>query len=325
MFNPIRRVNSMSNLVSQYILALLLYQKVSSISQMSRFLGNISHDRLTDLLDDNWDGQTLLNSFVIQVIDQVGGYLVFDDTVIPKPYSSNLDIFSYIYDHSKGKTVYGIGLVLLSWTNGFIKIPIAYSIYKKGGTKRPRLALDLLSFARNKLKLKRIQGVFFDSWYSSEKILKRIRDYGWHFYTQVKSNRHFNGIDVKHYRYGAFWHEVGVLNGGIKVLLIKHYQKYYITSDLTSNWRESYNLYRIIRQNVEEIFKILKDQLCLCFLKDKKEHHWNHHIALELSAFIVLEMFSKNYNLTPYRMKEELICRREEFIEDLSDWIARCA
>ena len=81
----------MSQLITLYILALLVYQKISSISQMSRFLKTLSRDRLTDLLDDDWDGQTVLNSFVIRLLDQCGEYLILDDTVIPKPYSKRLE------------------------------------------------------------------------------------------------------------------------------------------------------------------------------------------------------------------------------------------
>ncbi|MDH4128185.1 MAG: transposase, partial [Spirochaetota bacterium] len=62
--------------------------------------------------------------------------------------------------------------------------------------------------ARNTLKLNKIRGVFFDCWYSSTAILKRIRGYGWHFYTQVKSNRTFNKVKVKFYRCRVSWNEV---------------------------------------------------------------------------------------------------------------------
>jgi len=315
----------MSHLITPYILALLIYQKITSISQMSRFLGTLSHDRLTDLLDSNWDGQTLLNSFASKLLNLFGGYLIIDDTVISKPYSKLLDGFGYIYDHSQNKAVYGIGIVLLVWTKGTVRLPIAFKVYRKWGTKRTDLALELLSYARNRLKLKKIEGVLFDSWYSSKRLLKRIRDYGWHFYSQVKRNRCFNGVQLKHYTLGGFWHMPGTLNGDIIVLMIRHYRKFYITSKIDADWQQAYSLYRIRRQSVEEVFRILKKELCLSFLGDKKEHHWDHHIALELSAFVVLEKFRIENDLTPYRMKEELICRRELYENDLLNFISQCA
>jgi len=208
------------------------------------------------------------------LLDRIGGYLILDDTVIHKPYAKLLEWFGYIWDHSQHKSVYGIGLVLLLWTNGRVRVPITYKVYKKGGTKRTELALELLSYARNRLKLRRIQGVMLDSWYSSKKILKRIRDYGWHFYSQMRCNRLFKGVQVKRYRFAIYWHETGTLAGGIRVLMIKYDHKYFITSNVSLNWREARNLYRFRRQSIEEVFKILKSQLCLCFLKDRKEHHF---------------------------------------------------
>ncbi len=310
----------MSTLIKTYIMSLLIYQGIRSISQMSRFVGNISHDRLTDLLDYEWDGQTLLFSYINPVIPQSEGYLIIDDTVIPKPYSKKLESFGYIYDHKERKAVYGIGMVFLLWTDGKLRLPIAYSIYKKGGEKKTDLALKLLSYAKNKLKLKKIKGILLDSWYSSKKILKRIRDYGWHYYTQVKSNRLFNGKQLKHYRSGAFWHEVGYLSGKERVLLVRHYKKYYITSKIDLNSQEVREVYKV-RQEIEEVIKILKSELHLCFLGDKKEKHWEHHISLVLSSFVVLEKISKKYKLTPYRMREKLFCRNELYLNDLLQFI----
>lgn len=307
----------MSHLIPLYILALLLYQKISSVSQMSRFLEKISHDRLTDLLNGNWDGQTLLNSFVIPLLDRIGGYLILDDTVIPKPYSKNIEGAGYIFDHSQSKCVYGLCAVFLVWTNGSIRLPIAYRLYKKNETKRTDLALELFSHARNRLKLKKVKGVFFDSWYSSKAILKRLKDYGWHFYTQVKRNRKFNDVQVKHYRSGGFWHEVGTLSGDIKVLMIRHYRKFYVTSNINADWREAYNNYRVIRQNVEEVIKVAKGQLSLCFLSAEKLKLWDHHLSLILCAFIVLEKLSIENNLTVYRMKEKLISKKELYEKHL--------
>ncbi|GMT49463.1 MAG: hypothetical protein IEMM0008_1002 [bacterium] len=77
----------MSGLLIPYILALLLYQEITSLSQMPRFLGTLSHGRLTDLLYSDWNGQILLNSFTISLLNHMGGYLILDDTVIPEPCS----------------------------------------------------------------------------------------------------------------------------------------------------------------------------------------------------------------------------------------------
>ena len=92
---------------------------------------------------------------------------------------------------SKGKAVYGYSIVLLIWTDGTKRIILGERIYKKGGATKIQLALEMLSYARNRLKLKP-QYVLFDSWYGSKKIFKRLKDYGWRFVTRLKKNRTFD-------------------------------------------------------------------------------------------------------------------------------------
>ena len=52
------------------------------------------------------------------------------------------------------------------WTDGQIRIPIGFRVWKKGGPSKFELALELLSYARNRLS-SRPQFVLFDSWYPS--------------------------------------------------------------------------------------------------------------------------------------------------------------
>src|SRR5262252_1482396 len=68
----------------------------------------------------------------------------------------------------------------------------------KGGASKYDLALELLSYARNRLRCKPAF-VLFDSWYPSKQLLKRIRDYGWYFVCQLKKTRVFEGRALRYY------------------------------------------------------------------------------------------------------------------------------
>ena len=72
------------------------------------------------------------------------------------------------------------------------------SCVSPGGPSKFELALELLSYARNRLKCKP-QFVLFDSWYPSKALLKRISDYGWYFICQLKKNRCFEGVALHKY------------------------------------------------------------------------------------------------------------------------------
>ena len=99
---------------------------------------------------------------------------------------------AWVFSSQERKPVYGFSLVLLVWTNGTLRIPLGIRLWHKGGPSKYALALELLSYARNRLRC-RPAYVLFDAWYPSKALLKRIRDYGWYFVCRLKKNRRFNG------------------------------------------------------------------------------------------------------------------------------------
>jgi hypothetical protein len=145
--------------------------------------------------------------------------------------------------------VYGVSVVLLVWTDGHIRIPLGYRVWKKGGPSKVELALEVLSYARNRLKCKP-QFVRFDSWYPSKALLTRMRDYGWYFVCQLKKNRCFEGVALHKYLHQPYWQAVGFLTGRIKVRVVKYRRQYYATNRLSLTAPEVRQLYRL-RQGVE--------------------------------------------------------------------------
>jgi DDE family transposase len=87
----------------------------------------------------------------------------------------------------------------LVWTDGPIRIPLAFRVWQKGGAATYDLAWALRRYARNRLRCKPAF-VLFDSWYPSKKLLKRIRDYGWYFVCQLQQNRRFEGRALRYYK-----------------------------------------------------------------------------------------------------------------------------
>lgn len=275
---------------------------------LAEMLGNVSHDRLTRVLTGNWPGQTLLEIAFRLLFTLVGGYLIIDDTIIEKPFSKAIEGLSWVYDSAKKKSVWGYSIVLLVWTNGDIRIPLAFRRWEKGGPSKFSLALDLLSYARNRLKLKP-SFVLFDSWYASKKVLKRIKDYGWYFVTQLKQNRKFNGKQIKENHKHPYWREVGYLTGGLKVLCVKNGKKYYCTNRLTLTRKEVLHHYSY-RQSVDEVIKVLKSELMIEDCQARSGASQEHHFALCMTAHIVLERESKEKGITGYKLKRSFSSKR---------------
>ena len=154
-------------------MALLYFTKVPACSTSALVFTEASHDCLTRMLNGNWSGQTLLDRALRVLFTVVGGYLIVDDTVVEKPYAQLLNEAGWVWSSKRNKAVYGMSVVLLVWTDGQLRIPIGFRVWKKDGPSKFDLALELLSYARNWLKGKP-QFVLFDSWYPSKQLLKRI-------------------------------------------------------------------------------------------------------------------------------------------------------
>lgn len=294
----------MPTLVWRYLTALLYYRTSASCVAFAEALQSVSHDRLTRMLQADWSGQRLLERAVRILFVWERGYLILDDTVIPKPFATAIEGLAWVFSSQERKPVYGLSLVLLVWTNGTLRIPLGMRLWRKGGPSKYELAIELLSLARNRLRC-RPAYVLFDAWYPSKAVLKRIRDYGWYFVCRLKKNRRFNGHAVRHHRRHPYWADSGWLTGGIKVLVVRHGAKYYATNRLTLPATEVRRLYRI-RAQIEEVIRVCKDQLGLSACQARSERAQLHHLTCCLVAFCVLERERHERGLSIYKLKRQL-------------------
>jgi putative transposase len=294
----------MPELIWRYLTALLYYRTSASCVALAEALQTVSHDRLTRLLRADWSGQILLERAFHTLFVWERGYLILDDTVIPKPFATAIEGLAWVYSSQDHKPVYGLSLVLLVWTNGTVRIPLGMRFWHKGGPSKYALALELLSYARNRLRC-RPEFVLFDAWYPSRTLLKRIRDYGWYFVCRLKKNRRFNGRALRAYRRHPYWAETGWLTGGLKVLVVRYGAKYFATNRLTLPAVEVRRLYRV-RSQIEEVIRVCKDQLGLSGCQARSEQAQVHHVACCLAAFCVLERERHDRALTIYKLKRQL-------------------
>jgi hypothetical protein len=80
------------------------------------------------------------------------GSLLLDDTVIPKPFAIAIESLAWVYPSQERKPVYGFSLVLLVWTIGALRTPLGLRLWHQGGPSKYALALELLSYALNRLR-----------------------------------------------------------------------------------------------------------------------------------------------------------------------------
>src|SRR5919109_4378846 len=294
----------MPQLLWLYLTALLYYRTSVSCVALAEALEAVSHARLTRLLQANWSGQTLLELAVRTLFVWERGYLIIDDTVLPKPFATAIEGLAWVFSSQERKPVYGLSVVLLVWTDGTLRIPLSMRLWHKGGPSKYALALELLSYARNRLRC-HPEYVLFEAWYPSKALLKRIRDYGWYFVCRLKKNRRFNGQPLRTFRRHPYWAERGWLTGQLKVLVVRYGAKYYATNRLTLAAAEVRRLYRA-RSQVEEVIRVCKDQLGLSGCQARSERAQRHHILCCFVAFCVLERERHERGLSIYKLKRQL-------------------
>jgi putative transposase len=299
-----------------YLMALLYCTNITTCSAMADAFDSVSHDQLTRMLQGTWSGQTLFNLALRILFTVAGGYLILDDTVVEKPYARRLGEAAWVWSSKQRQVVFGVSLVLLVWTDGQVRLPLAFRLWQKGGPSKFDLALDMLSYARNRLRCKP-QFVLFDSWYPSKKVLKRLRDYGWYFVCQLKKNRRFEGRPLSQYLLQPYWHATGYVAGDLKVLVVRYRRKYYATNRLSLSAKEVRTLYQK-RHEVEEVIRVLKSQLSLEGCQagytrrsrepaPLREGAQAHHIALCLVAYLLVERERLDHGDTWRQRKRQLI------------------
>lgn len=288
-----------------YMKGLLAVAEGATATAMARIV-KTSHDNLSRILKDpklQW--QTLLRALVLRIFGKLSdGWLIIDDTVIDKSFSRIIENLSWVYCSKKQRSVLGLNLVLLCWSNRKITIPLAFKIWKKGGKKSKfDLALELLAYARNILKIQP-EYVTFDSWYASKKMLARLKKYQWIFYSQLKKNRIFNGLQVRQFKSTRYWTAQGSIFGDFQVLVVKHDGKYFVTNNLDTTKRELLACYKT-RWAIETVFRVLHNKLGLGHCQSRSSQSQTAHFTLCLMSLLILERTKLETFKTHYQLRRE--------------------
>ena len=89
------------------------------------------HDSLQRMLEAMNLPFRVLSGFFIEWIRKnrkTPGWLILDDTVIPKEYSKKIDCAGYAYSSLEKRTILGIHIVTFYWSDGWIKIPVGFRL-----------------------------------------------------------------------------------------------------------------------------------------------------------------------------------------------------
>lgn len=288
--------------VIHYIKGLMcVFENANCVSLSA--VAKVSHDRLARVLNkEKFCWQTLLQNFLVRTFGKLqDGYLMIDDTVISKQFAKKIENIAWVYDSVVGRSILGINLVMIAWSNGKVTIPLAIKVYQKeNGKTKIDLAVELLEYVK-KLKIKP-KFVAFDSWYTAAKVFEKIEDCRWTFVTQLKKNRKLDGVPVREIYKNPYWMKTGKLVGGLEVLVVRNGKKYFATNDLSLSKKELLAAYRK-RWKIETVFRALHDKLGLDECQARKLTSQSAHFHLCLMAYAALEKESFVRRKTIYQTK----------------------
>lgn len=166
-----------------------------------------------------WDPEDLrlpLLEFIIDFLKGRNGdplcpiYLTADDSLAPKDKgTSQLESVDWHFDHNQKRTIKGGTHVVLRIHWGAFHFPLLWRPYLREKTVRRinrrrknnklhyksklDLVREMLQQVLSYLPKTNPVYVLFDSWYTSAKLVKWIRQQGWHVIAAIKSNRKVSG------------------------------------------------------------------------------------------------------------------------------------
>ena len=152
-----------------------------------------SHDAICDFLSrEKLTPRGLWNVVQRLLHDGPESFLVFDDSVQDKRYSTQIELVKLQYSGAEGGLVRGIGVLNLLHSTGQDGdfYPLDYRIYAPdcdGKTKNHHFREMLVRAISDKQLQAKM--VLFDSWYASVENLKLLARLGLFFITTLKNNR----------------------------------------------------------------------------------------------------------------------------------------
>jgi hypothetical protein len=84
----------------------------------------VSQARVTRRLPADGSGPRRLERAVRILGVGERGDLIVDDPVMPKPFATVIESLAWVYSSQERKSVYGLSLVFLVWTNGVLRVPL---------------------------------------------------------------------------------------------------------------------------------------------------------------------------------------------------------
>ena len=256
------------------------------------------------------------------------GYLVFDDTVLDKRHSYQIELVRRQYSGNAKRVIKGIGVVTCVYVNPECDRfwIIDYRIYHPIGDGKSKLqhVQDMLGNVVYQKQLP-FQAVLMDTWYAAKWLMRYIEQLDKVYYCPVKDNRQTNesGIPDDYHRvdslnwlpeeqeHGKLVHLKGFPKGHqlklFRLLLSTKRTDYVVTNDVAQDAVEAVQEACGLRWKIEEFHRETKQvtgiEACQC----RAERIQRNHIGCAILVWVRLKHLAYQTGQTLYKIKHNLL------------------
>ena len=255
------------------------------------------------------------------------GYLLFDETVVSKPYGKKIESVRRQWSGSEKRVIEGIGIVPCVYVNPKTRAYwiIDYRIYDVDRDGKTKLK-PLLEMLRNAHFVKRLpfETVLVDAWYASMDGMRAIEAVSKVYSTPLKRNRLVSTwVETPYQRVEALtWTQTEATEG--KLVHIKRFPKdhevkvlrlasdsgrteYIATNDLSHSDAEATRQKCRLRWKIEQLHRELKQPPGIGECQGRKHRAQRNHIACCLWVWVSLTRTARGTGQTIYQLKESLL------------------
>jgi Transposase DDE domain len=312
-----------------YCQYLLSSQINYTITNLASHLENISHDKINNYLkNEKLTPRLLWDNVKSLIVPDEDAYIIFDDTVLDKRFSEDIEIVRRQYSGNEHGIVKVIGIVNCIYVNpktlNFWVID--YRIFNPdndGLTKIDHVKNMLQSLVYHKLLP--FETVLMDTWYAVNNLMLYIDSLDKIYYSPLKINRLVDDTFGKE-KYknieSLSWSDEELECGKIvkikafpaekkvklfRVTISTDRTDYVATNDLSQSSTDVVQEAYKVRWKIEEFHREIKQLTGIESCQCRKARLQRNHIACSMLVWLRLKNLAYQTNQTIYRIKHNLL------------------
>ena len=312
-----------------YCQYLLVSQINYTLTNYAEHTEKFSHDMANRYLaGDEIRPRLVWENVQSQVVQTPYGFLVFDDTVMDKNYSHNIELVRRQYSGNEHGVIKGIGVVTCVYVNPELDQfwIIDYRIYDPDGDGKTKLdhVQDMLLNVIYQKELA-FWAVLMDTWYATKDLMLQIEKFDKIYYCPLKDNRQVDdsGGSQPYRRVDSLeWTEAELQQGKVikikgfpaehkvkvfRVVLSTQRTDYVVTNEIAQDHLEVVRDVCDFRWKVEQFHRETKQLTGVEGCQCRKARIVRNHIGCAILVWVRLKQFAHETQQTIYQVKHGLL------------------